>query len=326
MRLKPYQTLLTTPSSPAAAWQPEFLQAAPKILPALHALLHWRGNAETALVREDDLDGEPEINSISEEYLKVILQKINPEIFAEQKEGGLPKKDSLRGQIFFTLLPRLIECFMQVDKALKDQIELLVTRDQMTNVLLTTMLTTLTEYRAELAELFYDEIRNLLSPNPEENLQEQETLIQKKILAHALNWPAAILQQEENRLTRRLSNSKEIAVLREGRREITQLTQRCLNEDMEPLGYTEYAQKAQSILRRVEQAGGAHYNFLTVVARIAINIVIFLSAGRLHSFFKKQIQETRAVPVTGFSQYFFSLKSRRAETIHCTNLAVGRGA
>ena len=90
-------------------------------------------------------------------------------------------------------------------------------------------------------------------------------------------------------------------------------------------GPAEYTQQVQAVLNRVEQKGGVHNSFLTVVARVAANIVIFLSAGLLHSFFKKQIQETRAAPVTGLSQYFFSVKSRRAETIHSVNAVVGCG-
>jgi hypothetical protein len=334
MRLKRYQTLLVTPSS-GNVWQPEFLQAAPKILPALHALLHWRKHPETAAsASESVFDSEPEINSIHEEYLKVILQKLNPDIFAEQKAEDLPKKDSFQGQVCFTVLPRLIEDFMRADETLKDQIALLATQNQASNVLLETMRATLEQYRLELAELFCNEIRNLLSPRPAGEMispQEQEILVKKKILAHALNWPVAILQQEENRLTQRLAANPEktsqpqppeIAILQEGRQQITRLTQRCLNENIRP---AEYTQQVQAVLNRVEQKGGAHNSFLTVVARVAANIVIFLSAGLLHSFFKKQIQETRAAPATGFSQYFFSVKSRRAETIHCTSAAVGCG-
>ena len=84
----------------------------------------------TASARRIVFDSEPEINSIEhEEYLKVILQKLNPEIFAEQR-GGL-QKDSLRGQDFFYSTVKVSSSVsLQVDKALKDQIELLVTRDQ----------------------------------------------------------------------------------------------------------------------------------------------------------------------------------------------------
>ena len=102
-------------------------------------------------------------------------------------------------------------------------------------------------------------------------------MIKKKILAHALNWPAAILLQEENRLMQRLAANPEkasqpqppeIAVLQEGRQQITQLTQRCLNENIRP---AEYTQQVQAVLNRVEQKGGVHNNFLTVVARVAAN-------------------------------------------------------
>ena len=169
MRLKPYQALLVTPSS-GNVWQPEFLRAVPKILPALHALLHWRKHPETAAsASENVFDSEPEINSIHEEYLKVMLQKFNPEIFAEQKAENLPKKDSFQGQVCFTVLPRLIENFMRADKTLKDQIALLATQNQTTNILLETMRATLEQYRLELAELFCNEIRYLLSLKPEDN-------------------------------------------------------------------------------------------------------------------------------------------------------------
>ena len=169
MRLKPYQALLVTPSS-GNVWQPEFLRAVPKVLPALHALLYWRKHPETtASASENVFDSEPEINSIHEEYLKVMLQKFNPEIFAEQKAENLPKKDSFQGQVCFTVLPRLIENFMRADKTLKDQIALLATQNQTTNILLETMRATLEQYRLELAELFCNEIRYLLSLKPEDN-------------------------------------------------------------------------------------------------------------------------------------------------------------
>ena len=335
MRLKPYQALLVTPSS-GSAWQPEFLRAMPKILPALHALLHWRTHPETASASENLFDSEPEINSISEEYLKVILQKFNPAIFVGKNAENLPKKESFLDQVYFTALPRLIEYFMRADKVLKDHIASLTTQNQATNILLRTMQTTLEQYRLKLAELFCNEIQKLLSLKSEDkmiSLQEQETLIKKKILAHVLNWTTAILQQEENRLTQRLAVNPEkalqhsaipleIAVLQDGREEINRWTQRCVNKDIGPMQHIYWV---KSVLNEVEQKGGAHNSFLTVVARVAANLVIFLSAGLLHLFFKKQIQETRAAPVTGLSQYFFSVKSRRAETIHSVNAVVGCG-
>jgi hypothetical protein len=334
MQLQRYQTLLVSP--PTNVWQPEFLQAVPRILPALHALLHWRNPAETSLTGKDTFDDKLEIDSIPEKHLKSILQKFNPALFADQKLATLPQKDSSQGQVCFTLLPRLIEYFMEADKVLKDQLHSLAIQNQAANILLETMQATLQQYRQQLAELFCNEIRSLLSLNPKEkiSLQDQEILIKRKILAHALNWPVAILQQEENRLMQRLeatpgkpspphlTTPPEIKALQKGREEITDLTQWCLEGKVKPDVYTE---SVQHVLTEVEQTAGAHTSFLSVVARVAANIVIFLSAGLLHSFFKKQIQETRAAPTTKFNQYFFSLNSRRAETIHCANAAVSYG-
>jgi hypothetical protein len=321
IRLQPYFSSWKTRF---AHWRyPEFLQAAPQVFPALHALLCSAASNTMAAVPNT-------------EYIVLLLQTFHSRFCDGTGEPVLPAKDSMEGQICFTLLPRVIEHFMKADRLLADQIKSVTGKSGNHNSeAAESTRITLQTYRERLAGLVSEEISQWLSLPPTKMdipesampdwLAMQEMRVQQKVLAHALQWPSALLQAEEQRLTRTLPfvesllldgpRQEAIKALREGRQKIQRLTHQHLTHRTLPASYTA---QVQTVLKKVEAQGGQHNDSLTVVARVAANLLIVLSVGLLYPFFRKAIRESHAAPTTGFRGCLFNLKCRRAAVVHHT--------
>lgn len=356
MRWLKHQGLLSklNQASGQPAWeQKEFLEAAPEIFPALHALLHSVKTQPVAgeLKPSFNLDKAETIQESpspypSEERLKYFLQVFNPHFFAELKEEQLPSQDSLAGKICFTLLPHLIEYYLNADAILKEESRQLSDQDPAkANAVLQSIQTTLSERRQSLARLMCQQVHQLLSHQVEEIpddkvdawLQGWDKELRGNIVGHALSWPTAILQQEKERLVESLTSEeknlrtanesagkpaprdtaqlKAIAVLEEGCKDITRLTEACLEAK---LPAQEYPKKVQGVLNQVRENGGKYVASLKVVARVAANLLIVLSVGLLYPLFKKDIESSHEIKPSSWLRYcFYSLESKRAATIQC---------
>lgn len=320
-----FKSSLENSSTEKSCWeQKEFLEIAPQLFPALHALLHAAARPTEAT-----------LNSPTEDYVKLLLQAFHPGFFAGNKEETLSAPDSLLGKICFTLLPRCIEHFMHADRLIKKQIQEISEQNPPGEVI-NSIQENLTRHREALARLISEDIHRLLSHPQQEMseeavegwLQAQETNLRQKLLAHALESPNVILKAEENRLNGSLTPTeraapdnpqlKAIAVLRDGQRQIQALNQQCIENKIEP---TEYTKRVQTVLKRVREEGGKHSHSLTVVGRIAANVSIVLTFGLMYHLLKTDIQKTHVTPATGWGRFFFSLNSRRAATVQCIEQA-----